>query len=90
MINRRLAAQNDFDFVIMRPVLKAGPESHAVCLAAFPHDGIFHGGRSQVWIIDVVHRAIGEEPALYPCGSGRRWKKRVLPRTNQLIRSRPS
>ena len=90
MIGRRLAVRGDFDLVVIRPVLEAGPESRASGLVAFPHDGVFHGGRSQVRIIDVVHRAVGEELALYPCGPGRRRKKRVLLRANQLIRSRPS
>ena len=90
MIRRRLVVQDDFDLIIVRPVLEAGPEPRASCLVAFPHDGIFHGGRSQVRIIDVVHRAVGEELALYPCGPGCRRKKRVLLRANQLIRGRLS
>ena len=90
MIRRRLAARGDFNLGIIRPVLEAGREPRASGLVAFPHDGVFHGGRSQVRIIGVVHRAVGEELALYPCGPGRRRKKRVLLRANQLIRSRPS
>ena len=90
MIKRRLAGRDGFDLIVVRLVLEAGPEPHASCLVAFPHDGIFHGGRSQVRIIGVVHHAVGEELALYPCGLGRRRKKRVLLRANQLIRSRPS
>ena len=90
MIRRRLAVRNGFDLIIVRPVLKAGPEPRASGLVAFPHDGIFHGGRSQVRIVGVVHRAVGEELALYPCGPGRRRKKRVLLRANQLIRGRLS
>ena len=90
MIKRRLAVRNGFNLVIVCPILEAGPEPRAACLVAFPHDGIFHGGRSQVQIINVVHRAVGEELALYPCGPGRRRKKRVLLRANKLIRSRPS
>ena len=90
MIKRQLAVRGGFDLVIVRLVLEAGPEPRASCLVAFPHDDIFHGGRSQVRIIDVVHRAVGEELALYPCGPGPRRKKRVLLRANQLIRGRPS
>ena len=90
MIKRRLAVWGGFDLVVVRPVLEAGPEPCASGLIAFPHDGVFHGGRSQVRIVDVVHRAVGEELALYPRGPGRRQKKRVLLRANQLIRSRPS
>ena len=90
MVKRRLAVRGGFDLVIVRPVLEAGPEPRASCLVAFPHDGIFHGGRSQVRIIDVVHRVVGEELALYPCGPGRRWKKRVLLKANQLIKGRLS
>ena len=90
MIRRRLAARDDFDLGIIRPVLEAGREPRASGLAAFPHDGVFHGGRSQVRIIGVVHRAVGEELALYPCGPGRWRKKRVLLGANQLIRGRLS
>ena len=90
MIKRRLAVRGGLDLFIVHPVLEAGPEPRASCLVAFPRDGVFHGGRSQVWVIGVVHRAVGEELALYPCGTGRRWKKRVLLRENQLIRSHPS
>ena len=90
MIKRRLAVRGGFDLVIVRPVLEAGPEPRAACLVAFPHDGIFHGGRSQVRIIGVVHHAVGEELALYPRGPGCRRKKRVLLKANQLIKSRLS
>ena len=82
MIKRRLAVRGGFDLVVVRPVFEAGPEPRASGLVAFPHDGIFHGGRSQVRIINAVHPAVGEELALYPCGPGRRWKKRVLLRAN--------
>ena len=90
MIKRRLAVRGGFDLVVVRPVLEAGPEARASGLVAFPRDGVFHGGRSQVRIVDVVHRAVGEELALYPCAPGRRRKRRVLPRADRLIRSRPS
>ena len=90
MIKRRLAVRGGFDLVVIQPVLQAGPEPRASCLVAFPHDGIFHGGRSQVRIIGVVHRAVGEELALYPHGSGCRREKRVLQKANQLIKSRLS
>ena len=90
MIKRRLAVRGGFDLVVVRLVFEAGPESRASGLVAFPHDGIFHGGRSQVWIVGIVHHAVGEELALYPCGPGRWRKKRVLLRANQLIRSQPS
>ena len=66
MIGRWLAVRGDFDLVVIRPVLKAGPKSRASGLVAFTHDGIFHGGRSQVRIVGVVHRVVGEELALYP------------------------
>ena len=78
MIKRRLAVRGGFDLVVIRPVLEAGPEPRASCLVAFPHDGIFHGGGSQVRVVSVVHRAVGDELALYPCGPGCRRKKRVL------------
>ena len=90
MIKRPPAARGDFDLDIVRPVLEAGPEPHTSGLVAFPHDGIFHGGRSQVQIINVVHRAVGKELALYPYGPSRRQKKRVLLRANQLIKGRLS
>ena len=90
MIMRRLAVRGDFDLVVVRPVLEAGPEPRASCLVALPHDGIFHGGRSQVRIVGVVHRAIGEELALYPRGPGCRREKRVLQKADQLIKSRLS
>ena len=90
MIRRRLAARGDFNLGIIRPVLEAGLEPRASGPVAFPHDGVFHGGRSQVRVVGVVHRAVGEELALYPCGPGRRRKKRVLLRANQLIRGRLS
>ena len=90
MIKRRLAVRGGFDLVVVRPVLEAGPESCASGLVAFPHDGVFHGGRSQVRIIGVVHRAVGEELALYPRGPGCRREKRVLQKADQLIKSRLS
>ena len=90
MIKRRLAVRGGFDLVVVRPVFEAGPEPRASGLVAFPHDGVFRGGRSQVRIVGVVHRAVGEESALYPCGPGRRRKKRVLLKANQLIRGRLS
>ena len=90
MIRRRLAARGDFDLGIIRLVLEAGPEPRASGLVTFPHDGVIHGGRSQVRFVGVVHRAVGEELALYPCGPGRRQNKRVLPGENQLIRSQLS
>ena len=90
MIRRRLAARGDFDLDIIRPVLEAGPESRASGLVAFPHDGVFHGGRSQVRIVGIVHRAVGEELALYPRGPGCRRKKRILLEANQLIKGRLS
>ena len=90
MIKRWLAVRGSFDLVVVRPVFEAGPEPRASGLVAFPHDGVFHGGRSQVRIVAVVHRAVGEELALYPCGPGRQRKKRVLLRANQLIRGRLS
>ena len=67
-----------FDLVVVRPVLEAGPEPYASGLVAFPHDGVFHGGRSQVRIIGIIHRVVGEDPALYPRGPGCRREKRVL------------
>ena len=90
MIKRRLAVRGGFDLVVARPVLEAGSGPRASCLVAFPHDGVFHGGRSQVRIVGVVHRAVGEELALYPRGPGCRREKRVLQKTNQLIKSRLS
>ena len=66
MVGCQLAARNRFGLVIIRPVLEAGPKPRASGLVAFPHDGIFHGGRSQVRIVGVVHHAVGEELALYP------------------------
>jgi len=90
MIKRRLAVRGGFDLVVVRPVLEAGSGPRASCLVAFPHDGVFHGGRSQVRIVGVVHRAVGEELALYPCGPGRRRKKRVLLKANQLVKGRLS
>ena len=90
MIKRRLVVRGGINLVVVRLVLEAGSRPRASCLVAFPHDGVFHGGRSQVRIVGVVHRAVGEELAFYPCGPGRRRKKRVLLRANQLIRSRPS
>ena len=90
MIRRRLAARGNFDFGIIRPVLEAGREPRASGLVTFPHDGVFHGGRSQVRVVGVVHRAIRDELALYPCGPGRRQKERVLLGTNRLIRGRLS
>ena len=90
MIRRRLAVRDGFDLIIVRPVLEAGPKPRASGLVAFPHDGIFHGGHSQVRIIAIVHRAVREDLALYPCGPGRRQKKWVLLRANKLIRSWPS
>ena len=68
MIRRRLAARGDFDLGIIRPVLEAGREPRASDLVAFPHDGVFLGGRSQVWVVGVVHRMVRDELALYPCG----------------------
>ena len=90
MIRRRLAVRGGFNLVVIRPVFEAGPGSRASGLVAFPHDGVFHGGRSQVRIIGVVHRAVGEELALYPRGPDCRRKKRVLLKANQLIKSRLS
>ena len=90
MIGHRLAVRGDFDLVVIWPVLEAGPESRASGLVAFPHDGVFHGGRSQVRIVGVVHRAVGEELALYPRGPGCRREKRVLQKANQLIKSQLS
>ena len=90
MIRRRLAALGDFNLGIIRPVLEAGREPRASGPGAFPHDGVFHGGRSQVRVVGVVHRAVGEELALYPRGPGCRRKKRVLLKVNQLIKSRLS
>ena len=86
MIKRRLAVRGGFDLVVVRAVLEAGTEPRASGLVAFPHDGVFHGGRSQVRIVDVIHRAVGEELALYPCGPGRWRKERVLLGANRLIR----
>ena len=80
MIKRRLAVPGGFDLVIVRPVLGASPEPRAFGLVAFPHDGVFHGGRSQV----------GEELALYPRGPGCWREKRVLQKADQLIKSRLS
>ena len=90
MIRRRLAARGDFDLGIVRPVLEAGREPRASDLIAFPHDGVFHDGRSQVRVVGVVHRAVGEELALYPRGPGCRREKRVLQKANELIKSRLS
>ena len=90
MIGRRLAARGDFDLGIIRPVLEAGREPRASGLVAFPHDGVFHGGRSQVRVIGVVHRVVRDELALYPCGPGRRRKERVLLGANRLMRGRLS
>ena len=87
MIRHRLAARGDFDLGIIRPVLEAGREPRASGLVAFPHDGVFHGGRSQVRVVGVVHRAVKDELALYPC---RRRKERVLLGANRLIRGRLS
>ena len=90
MIRRRLAVRGDFDLVVVRPVFEAGPESRAPGLVAFPHDGVFHGGRSQVRIVGVVHRAVGEELVLYPHDPGCRREMRVLQKANELIKSRLS
>ena len=90
MIRRRLAVRGDFDLVVVRLVFEVGPESRASGLVAFPHDGVFHGGRSQVWVVGIIHRAVGEELALYPHGPGYRREKRVLQKANQLIKSRIS
>ena len=90
MIRHRLAARGDFKLGIIRPVLKASSEPRASGLVVVPHDGVFHGGRSQVRVVGVVHRAIRDELALYPCGPGRRQKERVLLRENRLIKSRLS
>ena len=90
MIRRRLAARGNFDLGIVRPILEAGPEPRASGLVAFPHNGVFHGGRTQVRIVGVVHRAVGEELALYPRGPNCRQEKRVLQKANQLIKSRLS
>ena len=90
MIKRRLAVRGGFDLVVIRPVLEVCPEPRAFGLIAFPHDGVFHGDRSQVQLVGVVHRAVGEELALYPYGPGCRPKKRILLKANQLIRGRLS
>ena len=90
MIRRRLAVRGGFDLVVVRPVFEASPESRASGLVAFPHDGVFHGGCSQVRVIGAVHRAVRGELALYPCGPGCRQKKRVLLEANQLIKGRLS
>ena len=87
MIKRWLAVRGGFDLVVVRPVLEAGSRPRTSCLVAFPRDGVFHGGRSQVRIVGVVHRAVGEELALYPRGPGCRREKRVLQKANELIKS---
>ena len=90
MITRRLAVRGSFNLVVIRPVLGASSRPHASCLVAFPHDGVFHGGRSQVRIVGVVHRAVGEELVLYPHDPGCRREMRVLQKANELIKSRLS
>ena len=78
MVGRWLATRGDFGFEIIRPVLEAGGEPCAPGLGVVPHDGVFHGGRPQVRIVDVVRRAVGGILAFYPCCPGRRREKGVL------------
>ena len=66
MVGRRLATRGDFGFEIIRPVLEAGGEPCAPGLGVVPHDGVFHGGRPQVRVVDVVRRAVGGVLAFYP------------------------
>ena len=94
MIGRRLAAWDDCRLVVIRPVIEADSKPGAACLAgglaATRLGVVMHGGRSQVRIVGVIHRAVGEELALYPRGPSCRREKRVLQKANQLIKSRLS
>ena len=78
MVGRRLATRGDFGFGVIRPVLEAGGKPCASGLGVVPHDSVFHGGRPQIRVVDVVHRAVGDVLAFYPCCPGRRRKKGVL------------
>ena len=77
-VGRRLAARNGIGLVIIGPVVKAGGEAGAACLAASPNGIIVQGGRPQAGVVKVVRLAVGGELALRPRGPGRRMKKGVL------------
>ena len=78
MVGSRLAARNRFGLVIIRPVIEAGGEAGAACLAAAPRGVVVQGGRPQVSVLKVVRLAVGGKLALRPRGPGRRMKERIL------------
>ena len=78
MVERRLAARIRVGLVIVRPVIKAGGETGAACLAASPYGVVVQGGRPQVSLLKVVRLAVGGKLALRPRGPGRRMKERIL------------
>ena len=83
MAGRRLTAWDDFRLVVIRPVVEAGSEPGAACLAAdfaAIRLGVFiHGGRPQVVVLQVMLRPVGEESTLR-LRPGYRSKERALPR----------
>ena len=77
-VGRLLATRNGIGLVIVGPVIKAGGEAGAACLAASPNGVVIQGSRPQVRVVKVVRLVVGGELALRPRGLGRRMKKGVL------------
>ena len=77
-VGRRLAARSWIGLVIIGPVVKAGGEAGAACLAAAPRGVVVQGGRPQVGVVKVVRHTVGGELAFRPRGPGRRMKEGVL------------
>ena len=69
-------ARGDFSRIIVGPVLEAGSEPRAACFAASSLGVILQGRRSQVGVVDVALRSVGEELALRPRGAGCRLEER--------------
>ena len=84
MVGRRLVAWDDFRLVVIRPVVEADSKPVAACLAAGLAAArlgvVFHGGRPQVGVLQVMLRPVGEKSAIRPRSPGRRSKERALPR----------
>ncbi|XP_037482544.1 uncharacterized protein LOC119361441 [Triticum dicoccoides] len=84
---RRLAAWDGLGVIILRPVPEASRELGAACLSAGSAYGVVHIGCPQIRVIGVIHRAVGHELALRPCGPSSRWKKGILLKDKTKTRS---
>ena len=59
LIGCRLAARDDFDLIVVRPVVKGNSKPGAACFTASRLGVVVHGGRPHVVVVQVMLRPVG-------------------------------